>query len=318
MRRQAAAGLALAVLLCTLATLWPATAFAAGNVYSAQAVPSYANPVTGEIEDAAGTSNTALGESMVSGATVSTALLERNPAGGWLVTLRFKLQDQISAMGFEVSGDGQSYQVVGADIMQTDDAEHTADYRFALSSELDVVRCTMDVVPMGRAVTFFVTLTNFVEGAPEGFVVSVADETAAQSADGVEPPSTGDEAAPQAAAIAQEEVAEDAAATDAAVSDEPAPVAAGDASSASDAALPETGTGPREFNADGVEVTGGTTADEPLDAVTIALVIAILVAAAALVGGTVYAVYVRPKSQRARAAAAAAAPAPDANRKEQG
>ncbi|MBD9214127.1 MAG: hypothetical protein EGQ22_01300, partial [Senegalimassilia anaerobia] len=71
---------------------------ATSAVYTASTAPSYANPVTGAIEDSAGQSNVALAESMTTGCTYPAALVEKDTAGNTFVTLRFKLADQMGAM----------------------------------------------------------------------------------------------------------------------------------------------------------------------------------------------------------------------------
>lgn len=295
---------ALGLLACACAlvvALLPVAAFAATSVVCTATVnPSYANPATGVIEDAAADGNVALGESMVQGATHPVALVEQDTAGNAFVTMRFMLQDQISAMSFEVSQDGATYTAVAADITQTNESENSADYRFAVPDVNMVVRIVMDVIPMSRSVVYFATLSDIQEGNADGFVSMVAPgegegENAVADA--------GEDAASSQPSASEPIVQEGEAAS------EQAPGAAASATDAKPSAtegesLPNTGI--QEFNADGREVTSD--ASTPLDFATIATAIG----AIALVGGVacvvVYAAHVRPKRARQAAAMAAASP----------
>ena len=61
---------------------------AAGTVYTCKINPSYAHPVTGEIEDAGGSSSTATGQGMVEGALGSSGILEVTDSGEYYLTIR--------------------------------------------------------------------------------------------------------------------------------------------------------------------------------------------------------------------------------------
>lgn len=280
----AALGALLAAVLLAAALAFPAPAYAAVSaVYTADALPSYENPATGAVEDSAGTSNVALGESMVTSIVYDRALIERDTQGTLYVSLRFSLADQISSMSFETSGNGSDYVSASATQMQTGTAGdmQTADYRLAIPSEECTIRCVMDVIPMGRAVTYFITLANAVEGDADGtFVVSV---TPGEGTDDESPADTGERSA--AAGLASG-------------SDDPAP----DTESGENA-------GVREFNAEGREVTGSNQAADDLDGGTIALIVGVAAAVAVVAGAVAYVAYVRPKRARQAQAAAAAAAA---------
>lgn len=279
-----ATALALAVAAaCVMAAL---PAFAADpGIYTASTVPTYANPATGVIEDSGGASNQALGESMVTGTTYEKALVEVDSAGNTFVTLRFKLIDQIGDMQFEVSSDGgATFAAAEREQMQTDAANNTGDFRFQVPDENAVVRVHMDVTPMGRAVIFFVQLSDLVAGNSDTFiqtvdpsVATVGDSPDAASADDGSTTS-GDDSGSSAA-------------------EEPAPTADG----------ASTTSGVQEFDADGNDVTGGKNEQESLDGATIGIVVGVVVLVAVIAGAVVYVVRIRP--QRAREAAAAAAAA---------
>lgn len=286
-RALRATALALAVAVACLMPALPAFAAEPG-IYTASAVPAYANPATGVIEDSGGASNQALGESMVAGTTYEKALVEVDSAGNTFVTLRFKLIDQIGDMQFEVSSDGgATFAAAEHEQMQTDAASNTGDFRFQVPDENAVVRVHMDVTPMGRAVIFFVQLSDLVAGNADTFVQTVDPFSAA----------VGDSS--DAAS------ADDAAATS---GDDPDGSAFEERASTADGA--STTSGVREFDADGNDVTGGKNAQEGLDGVMIGIVVGVVVLVAVIAGAIVYVVRIRP--QRAREAAAAAAAAGEA------
>ena len=248
---------------------------ATSAVYTASTAPSYANPVTGAIEDSAGQSNVALAESMTTGCTYPAALVEKDTAGNTFVTLRFKLADQMGAMSFwaDNGGDG-AFSAVEAAQMQVDSANNTAN-----------IRVSMYVTPMGRDVVYFTQLTGLVEGNIDAvpFVQTVTP---------------GEEAAEPTAA------AEPAASASA----EPA------ASSISGEAAPQTdgaaNAGVKEYNADGQETTEGQDRSEPLNGATTAAIVGGIVVVLAVAGAAAYFAYLKPKrAKQAQAAAAAAAAA---------
>ena len=298
-RSACAAACALATVLVLVASaVSPGPAFAAVSaVYTAVTNPTYENPATGAIEDAAGSSNVALAESMVTSIVYENALIERDTDGTLYASLRFKLADQISSIALEVSADGSSYEPVEAAQMQTgtDSATSTAtaDYRFAIPSETATVRCSMDVIPMGRAVVYFISLGALQEGDADGTFVQTVT------------PGEGTEDAALAAASA---------------ADADASGTSGDADAAEDDPVQDaddlTGTSPnegvQEFDEEGREITGGKQAEASLDGGTLALIAGIAAGVIVVAGVAVYAVYLRPKraKQASAAAAAAAASAP--------
>lgn len=284
----AAAFALLAAFAVSSSVLVGAAHAAASAVYTASTAPSYANPVTGAIEDSAGQSNVALAESMTTGCTYPAALVEKDTAGNTFVTLRFKLADQMGAMSFwaDNGGDG-AFAEVEATQMQTSTVGDTAvaDWRFQVPSETSNIRVSMYVTPMGRDVVYFTQLTGLVEGNTDAvpFVQTITP---------------GEEAAGPIAA------AEPAASASA----EPA------ASSISGEAAPQTdgaaNAGVKEYNADGQETTEGQDRSEPLNGATTAAIVGGIVVVLAVAGAAAYFAYLKPKrAKQAQAAAAAAAAA---------
>ncbi|OUO96681.1 hypothetical protein B5F41_01560 [Gordonibacter sp. An232A] len=281
----AAACALVATLVLAASVAFPGVAFAAVSaVYTAPTTPTYENPATGVIEDSAGQSNVALGESMVSSIVYENALIERDTDGTLYASLRFKLADQISSIGFEVSADGSTYETVEGVQMQTGTdaatATVTADYRLPIPSETATIRCSMDVIPMGRAVIYFIQFGALQEGDADGtFVVSVT-------------PGEG-----------TEDTAPAATATDGVATEEPVQ----DADDLTNASKNE---GVQEFDEEGREVTGDKQDQGSLDSGTILMIVGIAAAVVVVAGVVVYVAYLRPKrAQQASAAAAAAAAA---------
>lgn len=283
LRGACAAAFALLAAFAVSSSVLVGTAHAATSaVYTASTAPSYANPVTGAIEDSAGQSNVALAESMTTGCTYPAALVEKDTAGNTFVTLRFKLADQMGAMSFwaDNGGDG-AFAAVEAAQMQVDSANNTADWRFQVPSEASNIRVSMYVTPMGRDVVYFTQLTGLVEGNTDAvpFVRTITP---------------GEEAAEPVAS--------------ASASAEPA------ASGASGEAAPQTdgaaNAGVKEYNADGQEATEGQDRSEPLDGATTAAIAGGIAVVLAIAGAVAYFAYLKPKrAKQAQAAAAAAAAA---------
>ena len=275
----AAAFALLAVFVVSSSVLVGAAHAATSAVHTASTAPSYANPVTGAIEDSAGQSNVALAESMTTGCTYPAALVEKDTAGNTFVTLRFKLADQMGAMSFwaDNGGDG-AFSAVDAAQMQVDSANNTADWRFQVPSETSNIRVSMYVTPMGRDVVYFTQLTGLVEGNTDAvpFVQTITP---------------GEEAAEPTAAA------------------EPAASA-----SASGEAAPQTdgaaNSGVKEYNADGQETAEGQDRSEPLNGATTAAIVGGIVVVLVVAGAATYFAYLKPKrAKQAQAAAAAAAAA---------
>ncbi len=157
------------VMLALVAGITAIPAYAASNgIYTATATPHYRNPLTGKIEDSGGEDSEVLGQSMTESATDTKALVEVDSNGSTYITVRLKLMDNIQNPTFKVDGSS-----VSASLMQEDYSANTADYRMKVASENSVIRCSMYVVPMGRDVIFFITVSNLNSGSGD-FVTSIA------------------------------------------------------------------------------------------------------------------------------------------------
>ena len=157
------------VMLALVAGITAIPAYAASNgIYTATATPHYRNPLTGKIEDSGGEDSEVLGQSMTESATYTKALVEVDSNGNTYITVRLKLMDNIQNPTFKVDGNS-----VSASLMQENYSANTADYRMKVASENSVIRCSMYVVPMGRDVIFFITVSNLNSGSGD-FVTSIS------------------------------------------------------------------------------------------------------------------------------------------------
>lgn len=167
--------LAMAILLCV--NIGAVNVFAASNgIYIATATPHYRHPGTGDIEDSGGESSETLGQSMTESATYTKALVEVDSSGNTYVTVRLKLMDNIQNPQFQVDGKRNgSFSSASASLIQEDYTNNTADFRMKVPSENAVIRCNMYVVPMGRDVIFYITVSDLQSGSDD-FITSVKVE----------------------------------------------------------------------------------------------------------------------------------------------
>ena len=158
---------------------------AAGTVYTCKINPSYAHPVTGEIEDAGGSSSTATGQGMVEGALGSSGILEVTDSGEYYLTIRMGLMDYSSGHNFrtqEVGASGWSSVEAAQTGSGSDDSGTTADLRISVPSESCIVRCSMYVEPMGRDVIFYFYPSDYTTGNSAGMNAEIVTGTSASSA----------------------------------------------------------------------------------------------------------------------------------------
>lgn len=137
------------------------------GIYLATATPHYKHPTTGVIEDAGGDGSAVLGQSDDRVGHLYEGLVEVDADGRTYVTVRLKLMDNIESPTFQV--DGKS---VSVSCMQEDYSNNTADFRMRVGSEHSVIRCSMYVVPMGRQVIFYITVSNLQSGSGD-FITSI-------------------------------------------------------------------------------------------------------------------------------------------------
>ena len=174
MRKTKTGTLALALTLIFCLALPVLAAEAPSEACTPQGL--YRHPVTGIIEDSGGESSEALGQSMVTSVVVPQALMETGADGSLYLSLRFNLMSNISDVSFAVQTPGQSeWTPVGYEI--TGSGEDTQDLRFPVPGKDAILRCQLFVVPMGRSVVFYVTVSDFTDGNPGNFAQMDADYT---------------------------------------------------------------------------------------------------------------------------------------------
>ena len=159
------------VMLALMAGITSVPVLAASpGIYTATATSHYRHPTTGVIEDSGGESSYVLGQSMTDSALNKAALVEVDSSGATWVTIRLNLMDNIQSPQFQVDGSS-----VSATLMQEDYSNNTADYRMRVNSENSIIRCNMDVIPMGREVIFYITVGGLSAGSGD-FVTSITVE----------------------------------------------------------------------------------------------------------------------------------------------
>lgn len=140
---------------------------ASGSIYTCKMNPSYSHPVTGQIEDAGGSSSTTTGQGMVEGAIGSKGILEVTDHGEYYLTFQLGLMDYSSKQSFGVQSiNASGWNTVSATITGngSDSSGKTADMRIQVPSESCIVRCSMYVEPMGRNVIFYFYPSDYTVG----------------------------------------------------------------------------------------------------------------------------------------------------------
>ena len=172
MKRMMAAALCL-LLACSL-LVQPAAAADFG-AHTANVVVSYTNPDTGEIDDAGGSANAALGEGMCISATGKTALVETDRSGNTWVTIRLLMQSNCSDIRFAARVGYNQYQEIGyIESGYGMDGDDSVDYRMNVWSEDTIFKCTMFVGPMGRDAVWYLYLdTGSLESGSGDFNVMI-------------------------------------------------------------------------------------------------------------------------------------------------
>jgi len=132
-----------------------------------QAVPSYVNPITGEIEDPG--QNPELGQGM------SENLIMRTPAtllvdseGSTFITFRIGLVEESQDLIVELlDSQGQAAETLPYSIVEEHPDDNARDIRVMVPDEDPVLRISLISIPMGREVVCFASF------APEGEAVEI-------------------------------------------------------------------------------------------------------------------------------------------------
>ena len=137
-----------------------------------QAIPSYVNPLTGEIEDAG--QNPELGQGMSENLILRTpATLLTDSEGSIFITFRIGLVEESQDLIIQLLDDqGNPSRSIPYSIVEDFPDDNTRDIRIMVPDADPTLRISLVSIPMGREVVCFATF------APEGEVVAVpiADE----------------------------------------------------------------------------------------------------------------------------------------------
>lgn len=157
---------------------------AAGSIYTCKMNPSYSHPVTGQVEDAGGSSSSTTGQGMVEGAIGSKGILEVTDSGEYYLTFQLGLMDYSSKQSFSVQNiNASGWNTVSATVTGngSDSSGKTADMRIQVPSESCIIRCSMYVEPMGRNVIFYFYPSDYTTGNSTNMKAGIVTENSASS-----------------------------------------------------------------------------------------------------------------------------------------
>lgn len=112
---------------------------------------------------------------MTESALYKTALVEVDASGNTYITIRLQLMDNIKNPSFKVSSGG-SGSFSGVSVKKMQASGNTADYRMKVPGENAIIRCSMDVIAMGRPVIFYITVSGLKSGHGD-FITSIKTES---------------------------------------------------------------------------------------------------------------------------------------------
>ena len=157
---------------------------ASGNIYTCKMNPSYSHPVTGQVEDAGGSSSSTTGQGMVEGAIGSKGILEVTDSGEYYLTFQLGLMDYSSKQSFGVQNINDSgWNTVSATVTGngSNSSGKTADLRIQVPSEGCIVRCSMYVEPMGRNVIFYFYPSDYTAGNSTNMKAGIVTQSSTSS-----------------------------------------------------------------------------------------------------------------------------------------
>lgn len=157
---------------------------ASGSIYTCKINPTYSHPVTGQVEDAGGSSSSTTGQGMVEGAIGSKGILEVTDSGEYYLTFQLGLMDYSSKQSFSVQNINDSgWNTVSATVTGngSDSSGKTADMRIPVPSESCIVRCSMYVEPMGRNVIFYFYPSDYTAGNSTNMKAGIVTQNSSSS-----------------------------------------------------------------------------------------------------------------------------------------
>jgi ABC-type antimicrobial peptide transport system permease subunit len=148
-------------------TLVPVANAASAEEQPLQAIPTYTNPLTMEIEDTG--NNPGLGQGMVENLVKKTpATLLTDAEGSLFITFRVGLVLESQDFRIELlDNEGAVKEAVPYSIVAEQPDENTRDLRIKVPSQNSILRISLVSIPMGREVVGFLAF------APEGEAVAV-------------------------------------------------------------------------------------------------------------------------------------------------
>ena len=166
--RSSVATIAIVCILLAGALFAPlGIAGAAPSEQALQAVPSYVNPITRQIEDSG--NNPGIGQGMVEELIKKTpALMLKDAEGSVFITFRVGLVAESKDFAIELlDAQGKAKGAVPYSIVAEQPDQNTQDLRIKVPSIDSILRVSLISIPMGREVVGFVTF------APEGEAVTI-------------------------------------------------------------------------------------------------------------------------------------------------
>lgn len=163
------------LVLVLLVVVWrPVCVSASSGIFLADTTPSYAHPVTNQVEDSG--NNPGIGQGMTESMIGAKALLEFDTDGTIYATARYYLADQIRDVKIWTQKKGAtSWQSVKTTVMQQNvNGKYCTDYRFVIPSQDATVRTSCYVDAMGREVIFYYAFSNPKKGSGD-FVKSMKE-----------------------------------------------------------------------------------------------------------------------------------------------
>ena len=157
---------------------------ASGSIYTCKMNPTYSHPVTGQVEDAGGSSSSTTGQGMVEGAIGSKGILEVTDSGEYYLTFQLGLMDYSSKQSFSVQNINDSgWNTVSATVTGngSDSSGKTADMRIPVPSESCIVRCSMYVEPMGRNVIVYFYPSDYTAGNSTNMKAGIVTQNSSSS-----------------------------------------------------------------------------------------------------------------------------------------
>ncbi|MCL2529468.1 MAG: hypothetical protein FWE41_03955 [Coriobacteriia bacterium] len=154
-------------IVLTGALFAPLNAAVAAEEQSLQAVPSYVNPITGQIEDQG--NNPGLGQGMVENLILKTpATLLIDAEGTVFITFRVGLVEESKDFRIELLDEnGAVKKAVPYNIVAEQPDKNTQDLQISVPSVDSILRVSLVSIPMGREVV------GFLQFAPEGEAVEI-------------------------------------------------------------------------------------------------------------------------------------------------